>query len=950
MKTYNRFLLVLILLFTQFIFSQKKIIKNQQISKPKLNSIVKVESNRLSSDLVKLVNPTDQSIIKNNDIDFVWQYKNSNKTSISKLKILKVDSSLSLEENIKKNDVYLLEEITGKMNFQVKNISLNINYLWSIQIIEGENLVESKWWSFFPTNLEIQDEISCDKNLLQNNNFQFTRENWTINKGSPNFIKNKDGCEDPNYVELKYINKNSDVISQKLINGLKKGRHYKIKICIKNNFSEELTPLLKIIAFNGNLVNLNLSTNTSLVHSTGKIPFFKDWSQLETPVWTSNNNFENIGFYIENFEKDSDLKLLIDNICLVEVDKNECEEEIAIKFDNKGNYEIIDVKTNNIINSKKSKIIETSQDYKRGNVKDLYGSSNNTSTDLFYENLDLSSSCFSIGEYDPTKDFEEIDKKIDSTQFKNIIKDIKKKSEEILADVFLPEKFDPIIDVGPPDNDKQCNNYDKNLPFGGADIVYVHGLATAHIAEGLSPNQIHKKYKAVWPNDKREFYSGDYKEYADEYWKDHILSQITKSNGDLTNRYLTIAWPSDQRLGDGIHATFTQIADAINSGKGVVYDKNDPRGNRCFGNNIVIVSHSTGGLLVSSLLGIAELSNTNQNVQESFGKNLNNITDRVKIHIALAPALSGSKLASIAVVAPKILGELIGPSHNLATLAANNLISTYSNVIDNSVLIDLLPPVSQYYWGNTYFDKTKVQTVTLAGSTPGLPQGGAMAWAGKFLIYGYNDGVLSMDCTCASNQQWFLPSTYLINNPLKMIDFGNPFTTKAVGLSWDSRFNRLIPLSPVRISTCTPYVTPAGMLTPYKRGISGIKRWPNHHSMIQTTMTHFDPTDNIMTLYPNYNQSIVSNINNYEEVRVITNDYLYTSGLLSNNFKNIVNEHIRKKTIGFHFPAVRRVRRFPFVDVYWKYYEKTIWKRTYHLLQDYETKNGVDYMYQYILR
>ena len=937
-----------IIIFLLIIFSANVITAQNRVYK-KLNPRTKkdISVRRQGCQPITKLTPINSDLTTNQEIVFEWkpnELNESNKIQYE-ITILKVDESLSLDQNIRKNDVLLTEKVSNTTKFVLNKIELNRTYLWNINVLNCKPLIKSEWWSFFPTNLEFEDALSCENSPIVNNSFEYGREGWDIKEGAPNFVNKGKGCNGPGYVELKGNNVNYDMISQRINSTIKQGSHYKIKYCLKNNIEGQKLPLVNIVAFNGAPANYNISSQVALVHTSGQIPYFDEWSEFETPTWTANKDFDNLGFYIINQNKERvDSKILLDNICLIEVEDNNCEEEIAVEFNNEGQYKITDKKTKTIIDSGKSKISETNHDYLRGSTNDLYGNLD-TSTDAFYENLDLTSPCFSIGEYDPSKDFKEIDSKIDTTELKNIVEEIKKKAKKALNEPFLPKKLDPIIDVGFPSDNKQCNVSNPNLPFGGADIIYVHGLALGHLTEALKSDKKDKKFKATWPADANEFYQGDYKQYADDYWQDHIASELMDNNGKLTNRYLTVAYPCDQRLGDGIHAVLTQISDAIRTGKGVEFDRSDPRGKNCFGNKIVIVSHSTGGLLVSSLLGIGELSKRDIDIQNAYGNNLNNITDRVEVHLALNPALSGSKLASLAVVAPKLLGKIVGTSNPLAAVAAEATLNKYNNVVDNSVLIDLIPPVSQYYWGKRYYDKTKTQTITLAGSTPGLPQSGAMGWAGKFFIKGYNDGVVSMDSQCGSNQPWLIPSNYRISNRLKMIDFGNPFTTKALGLLYDSRFigNR-------RISACMPYVTPAGMLTPYKSRGSGIKRWKNHHSFIQSTMTHFDTTSEIIRYYPNYSPSIVSNINNYEEVRVIRDDYIYTSGLVNNNFKNMVNEHVRKKTIGFHFPAVKRKRGFPGFKVYWKYHEITIWKRTYHLLQDYENKNGVDYMYDYILR
>ena len=87
---------------------------------------------------------------------------------------------------------------------------------------------------------------------------------------------------------------------------------------------------------------------------------------------------------------------------------------------------------------------------------------------------------------------------------------------------------------------------------------------------------------------------------------------------------------------------------------------------------------------------------------------------------------------------------------------------------------------------------------------------------------------------------------------------------------------------------------------------------------------------------------------------------LYSGGYLSNSFRTLQEEWIKKKTWGFNFFKVtwvsKEIRLFgrkihlKVPKLIWHYYEFIKWKRTYHLLRDYQNRNGADYMYRYLLR
>ncbi len=159
-------------------------------------------------------------------------------------------------------------------------------------------------------------------------------------------------------------------------------------------------------------------------------------------------------------------------------------------------------------------------------------------------------------------------------------------------------------------------------------------------------------------------------------------------------------------------------------------------------------------------------------------------------------------------------------------------------------------------------------------------------------------------------------------------------------------------------SGALPWLSPTGMRQPV--AISRIpemarydatRRRPNHYSFLMSTADHFSGSnylDNPLDQrFPNYVATY--GINNSEEVRVTSSDYLYTSGIVNPAMKNMQGETIRGKSIGpWSFPPKKiakwlRIRQIT-IGPFW------IWKRKYHLLDGWEAKHQLDYVYQYVLK
>ena len=159
----------------------------------------------------------------------------------------------------------------------------------------------------------------------------------------------------------------------------------------------------------------------------------------------------------------------------------------------------------------------------------------------------------------------------------------------------------------------------NDQPFAGRDIIYVHGLALDHLKNRIG--NYGPAFKQ-WPADASEFLNpaGYYRQFAEKYWAPHIEENLydpflpfgsaagwqwTASDPvpkyqRKSNRYLVVAWSSNQTLEYAQHALLTQIQLAIASNTNVVtppqYPKTDVR--PFCSNGCMIVSHSAGSLAI----------------------------------------------------------------------------------------------------------------------------------------------------------------------------------------------------------------------------------------------------------------------------------------------------------------------------------------------------------------
>jgi hypothetical protein len=381
--------------------------------------------------------------------------------------------------------------------------------------------------------------------------------------------------------------------------------------------------------------------------------------------------------------------------------------------------------------------------------------------------------------------------------------------------------------------------------------------------------------------------------------------------------------------------------------------------------------------------------------------NINFIPDNVKVHVALAGALSGSQWATTAMVA--VYGLAATPLCILAGLVvfdgSPNIQFCGSDLqpLQNSVLLDLVPQIMQTYWSYA-IENTPVPVLTVAGASNWL------YYPEKFFIQrGFDDGVVAMDSACGRNvpvEEWpsgfgFAglnvadPRLYDIgannsntggptfnaldhfncNNPVEsttifktsIADACGHFDTVDYFLEQNYEFLfSAIPFDviPRAAGACAPLKTPWGMIEPtvpyyldYQvpqiPQIPALTPWPlsyykNHYSFLQTAEDHYGLLKGTDPGRPDTSAVLESTVYTKPQYCLPVSDAwctsLYTSGtgLLNTAFKTAQYPATRGYSRTFHVPFVTNPIKW------W------IWKRTYHLLNNWQIMGAADYVYEYV--
>ena len=539
------------------------------------------------------------------------------------------------------------------------------------------------------------------------------------------------------------------------------------------------------------------------------------------------------------------------------------------------------------------------------------------------------------------------------------------------------------------------------MPFEGRDIIYVHGLDTGHLSD-----RIHNPTgpaSAVWPQNSAAFLNagGYFRAQAEAYWLPHLIEHLappvlTGSNpwpfggwqwtpsdtapayAAKANRYLLVAWSTNQAIEFAQHALLKQIHLAITTNQNVVTPLSYPSKThfRPFcANGCIVIGHSTGPLITSSALGKAATG--------VYGLGGKQIASSILAHVSMDGAISGSRIASIG-MALALVGAPGANASNVLCPIADQLFGTTNSCNANlqflltSSLRDLMPGVSQGKWGAAIND-SPVPTVTIAG---GHPRGNAAGGLSQWFLPGVDDGVVTMNSACGNPNSVVPgdspPSGFLITQPLKAFEFStfNPRLVRGGKLLVSQKNTMVTPQFGYLASPCTPWLSAAGMVMPVANSFAGTgrdarARYRNHYSFIQGLAEHsYDGGGSPPpALWPSYTAGLASVLREYdpsvalgvsapglnvEESRAVTDPGIYSRMLDTHGTRLVKPLDMRVlergKKIRFRMPfdignceqTTRPLLKYRCT--------RWIWKRTYHLADKWEQKQASHYVYEYVGR
>jgi len=521
----------------------------------------------------------------------------------------------------------------------------------------------------------------------------------------------------------------------------------------------------------------------------------------------------------------------------------------------------------------------------------------------------------------------------------------------------------PCMEGGPvPEgwNGQRLAEYCRKLnasAFHGKDIIYVHGLNLEEVIE-LINNPVNNQYNPTWPANKAAFFptNGVHHTVARKFFfgggldPSHINRFLVPRGG--RNRFILIGYSAQQRLHFGVHAMLTQIAEAMTTGQGVLWANNvlqaeDPRGSKGFcAAGCILISHSTGGLVADVAMAMTK----NATYNAKYG-NIGFISDQVKVHAAVASAISGSNLAIGLLALTRV--NLLGPFNQAACSVANVILQNKVNLsqmgcqlgtlVDQTILADLNPFTATTMWANE-IRSTPVPTLTVAGASDNA------FWPFKNLLHAWDDGVITMDSACGRNlPNVFWPSGIVtsLGTPLdpRLFDMGMPDLARAARFWVEGSREYLTTYSPYHsvhraAAACSPWKSPWGMIEP----VAGYRffptsYYPNHYSFVQTTENH------VAKKYPLFarGELLGGESPQLEDARAILSGTILINGvpkpiygtLVDPRIANMQEETVRGKYIEF--------------KLFKRRYKLWIWKRTYHRLSGWQSKSALDYVYDYVL-
>jgi hypothetical protein len=943
---------------------------------------------------------------------FSWQLINSSAKAVTySLSIVEIKTGQDINSAFTKNEKVLEIKNFDSPDFTYskrESIFLpNKAYAFQVSAFDTQErnnlLAKSRVTSFFIRDPKLpaffDDLICCESALAPTSVLH-----WTTAYGTPSKKEKQMGClNSPGVLEMKGNKLKGDAVRLELqpFNKITEDSLYQISFCVRSLSKQLDYTKVSLVAYNGSLPNNGFHPvpaeniaiiGVSVAQSSG------DWKRIMLAPWKAPKDFSGLALLLASEETDEskgEAMGLISNICVQKVD--DCTynaESLGIT----SNGQLTEVAKNY---STPGTTPETSNlNYSVGSLNKLYGPPfDNTGNSNWY---DVENDCVAIGGEIP-----------DSA------KDLAKEYAHFkLTDKITPEVFQtgmqnfynkfghklkfPNWKPVPKVKEQNCRlSLDKSKPFKGRDIIYVHGLVLDHILKRtvardqtgyLSSIALATNYSnatelsgtlETWPENEAAFFEGGfYHDKAKEYYQNHIQRHL----GDVenpSNRYLIVAYNSSQRLIENVHTALTQIILAMNEGRGVKYDKKDPRGADCFGKEVVIISHSTGALLMDVALSLAARSGSDDSLRKFYG-DIESIATRTKAHISLHGAIGGSELAALGVFGANLAaGAAVGTdvaidlgifvddavddgaelfydaltglntyttTNNTSALeafldaASDTVVVLATNLaatINQSVLVDLSPIVAKSLWGS-HIEAGKVPTLTVAGGHPG---GISESLITKWLLPGFDDGVVSTNSQSGS-PSFIHPELYQYLPPEPRI----------FHLGIDAR--RSTPYFAEQSKGILgaaygsfPWVSPAGMVQPVLLVPSPTPRYNLHFPFLQSASEHMYSFMDTLPQLP-YLSSLGAP--NTEEILALESTTAFDDGLISEDITALVVRQIRGQdlviSLSFDFPVVQLWPPPPTITIqnFYMLWEVPLWRRTYDFINS--SNQETDLVYKFVLR
>jgi hypothetical protein len=937
---------------------------------------------------------------------FSWTLKRVDprlaKKLIYTLKVVALKEGQNAEKALARGRAVLTKEnirgTTAAYPRRAKSLQANQAYAYQVsaQTPDGEQAGLSNVGMFFveakglPLNLK---ELTCCTGNKVSRSFR----QWKTAYGEPAMSSRAQGCAGKQgVISLSGDAEKGDAVSQTLGTQIQAGKRYALSFCARMDPKVVDYIRFRVVAYNGSLptsghhpapsAEVTIIGETSRITSTG-------WTRYLMPTWRANRMFARIAVLAISDAPGETTFGQIADVCLRESQRHDCGSFLDA-LDTEGKLDLPEGWSEYQTPGTEPQLEDVA--YDEGSLLDMYGPHfDGAGNSNWYQENDL---CVSVGGTVPpeaearVKERDELDLGGGLT-----LADMGQAMEKIVETLGTGFGLDHLPPV-PDDKAADCEDFrpDKRLPFGSRDVIYVQGFRPDHVIDlivhrdstgvlqsilGDAPDEeIDKR----WPESRDSFEDGGFfKRAAESYWDAHIERHLG-SVDQPSNRYLVVAWNSTQRLPDNVSAMLWQIAEAMNNGTGVVYNKKDPRGNTCFGREAVIISHSTGALLTNVAMSIAARTDSNSTLRKHFG-NASYTAKRMRAHVSLHGAIGGSELADLALVGANLAGlaaggvdaavdvgisianqgsvaidlmkqglaafgisaDAIANFFDAATDALVTLAQAAATTVNGSVLVDLSPFVAKTLW-RPPMEANPVPVLTVAG---GHPSNYGLFLATKFVLPGFDDGVVNTNSQSGS-PTLLHPDLYAyFPTAARMYDMGIP-PARAIPYFADQYEGPAM-----SAYGSSPWLSPTGMVQPVLTSASPLPRFRNHFTFLQGASDHNHPVQEDQDI-----NDYISTLGtaNYEESLVVDDPFVFDSGLVNDSILALVRGSVRGQdlviTLHFLVPA------FSFVPPSYRFEELTLtitvplWRRRYHLLRsslDVSPEQDLqecDYVYRFVLR